>query len=342
MQNNIKRIITVFLVGLFTFLTYSNVYAVSECNYQIQNELNANQTIATLKITIDSNGNLQKDVVDGRVNMTLDKSVTADLFKGESCPSLYVTGRCTGGNCYGKASTTSTMPNTDKQESEEEKTKNKSINCTYTGMLNGGSIKITNSTGNPYDYVITYPDGKVVKTSILSGINKYNSLPSNKCEDIFYSKNKDVIKAVDADNTYVDNAVKTVCHSYTDAEQFCANGKCKVANAICGNSGDSEYGSCPSQLRPAIVFIKRAVFNTLKIFIPILLILLGTIDMARAVMANDDKGLKDATARLIRRFIIAILFFFITTIVSLIITRIAKTTDVEDSDDWKACWIDIN
>ena len=64
--------------------------------------------------------------------------------------------------------------------------------------------------------------------------------------------------------------------------------------------------------------------------------------MARAVMANDDKGLKDATARLIRRFLIAILFFFITTIVSLVITRIAKTTDVEDSDDWKACWIDIN
>ena len=205
-------------------------------------------------------------------------------------------------------------------------------------MQNGKTIK---AEGDTEINKITYPDGKIAfKSAGQIAIN--NILPTDKCEDIFYSKSKNLITAIDASGKFADSNVKQVCTMYSDVEQFCANGICKVTNATCGNNFDSEYGTCPSQLRPAIVFVRRAVLNTLQIFVPILLILLGSIDMAKAVMSNDDKALKDATAKLIRRVIIAVAFFFISTIVNIVVTRIAASTDIEGSEDWKACWNELN
>ena len=215
--------------------------------------------------------------------------------------------------------------------------------CTYKGMNGGGTIKIVQTSDRKYD--VTLPNNEIVTVGgamdyIYRPLNVQSIMPSTSCEDIFYSEKDNIIVAIPG-GSYGESESKTICHQYPDAEQFCVNGNCNVTNVICGNSGDSEYGTCPSELRPAITFIKRAVINTLKIFVPIILILMGTIDMTRAVMSNDDKGLHDATGRFIRRIIIALVFFFVSTLVSLVISQIAKTTTVEDSETWKACWNEI-
>ena len=55
-----------------------------------------------------------------------------------------------------------------------------------------------------------------------------------------------------------------------------------------------------------------------KIVIPLLLIIFGMIDLGKAVIASDEKAIKNATNSLIRRLIAAVVIFFIPTIVSAI------------------------
>lgn len=94
-------------------------------------------------------------------------------------------------------------------------------------------------------------------------------------------------------------------------------------------------------LLPVVKFIKLGVFPVIQIGIPILLILMGTIDLGKAVMSNDDKEIKGATGKLIKRAIAAIAVFFVVTLVSVVFGWLGKTdnSDVNaNSGDWWTCW----
>ena len=58
-------------------------------------------------------------------------------------------------------------------------------------------------------------------------------------------------------------------------------------------------------LLPLIKVIKT-VFNIIQFVIPIALILFGTIDLGKAVISSDDKEVKAAQSRLIKRCIYAV------------------------------------
>lgn len=206
-----------------------------------------------------------------------------------------------------------------------------SFSCKYIGKINGKTLFISKNDGN---WTINYPDG-TTKNGEAIGITE-------NCEDVFYSASNKSINMINADSKYADLYIKNFCNKYDDLEQFCNNGTCKIKDAACGNSTDTYYGECPEELRPILTFIKRVVFNTLQIFVPIILIIMGTIDMARAVMSNDDKGMKEATSRFIRRALSAVLVFFITTIVIVVMDMFAKVPEVGKQEDWKACWLDID
>ena len=90
---------------------------------------------------------------------------------------------------------------------------------------------------------------------------------------------------------------------------------------------------------PVVQFIKNGVFPVIQIGIPILLILMGTIDLGKAVMSNDDKEIKGATGKLIKRAIAAVAVFFVTTIVSVVMGWLGKT-DVGSQNGWVQCWRD--
>lgn len=97
-------------------------------------------------------------------------------------------------------------------------------------------------------------------------------------------------------------------------------------------------GYC-DDLRPVIIFIK-AVLQIIQIGIPIILIVMGTIDLGKAVLSSDDKEIKGATGRLVKRAIAAVAVFFVGTIVSLLMNLFSGTgDDLEDSaNDWRDCW----
>ncbi len=94
-------------------------------------------------------------------------------------------------------------------------------------------------------------------------------------------------------------------------------------------------------LLPLVKIIRNGVFPIIWIGIPIILILLGTIDLGKAVISSDEKEVKAAQSRLIKRCIYAVLVFFVATIVSVLMNIIATGTNEEDATNttsWQECW----
>lgn len=57
------------------------------------------------------------------------------------------------------------------------------------------------------------------------------------------------------------------------------------------------------------------IVNIIKVVIPVILIILGIIAFGKAVISDDEKEIKSAVSTLIRKFIIAVVIFFIPSIV---------------------------
>lgn len=95
-----------------------------------------------------------------------------------------------------------------------------------------------------------------------------------------------------------------------------------------------EPGSCSidKSLLNVLAFI-RTLIRYLQIVIPIALILWGTIDMGKAVIAGDEKKIKEKQKPFIHRLIAAVIVFLIPWIVNLFINLI-----VSGSNEWRDCW----
>lgn len=96
-------------------------------------------------------------------------------------------------------------------------------------------------------------------------------------------------------------------------------------------------GSDCGGLLPIVRVIRKGIFPLVQIIIPIGLIIYGTIDLGKAVIASDEKEVKAAQNRLIKRFIYAALIFFVVTLVSALMSIIA-TGGEGDTNSWSDCW----
>ena len=81
----------------------------------------------------------------------------------------------------------------------------------------------------------------------------------------------------------------------------------------------------------AVVAVIRGLFNVFKIIVPILLLIMGAVDLAKAVIASDDKEIKAATTKLTKRSIAAAAVFFAVTIVEVV-------TSLINNKQWQECW----
>lgn len=93
-----------------------------------------------------------------------------------------------------------------------------------------------------------------------------------------------------------------------------------------------------------VKIIKNGVFPVFQIGIPIILIVFGTLDLGKAVIASDDKAVKEAQSKLIKRCIYAIAVFFIVTIISLAFNLVANVVDSSTSNaltEWSTCWSSV-
>ena len=223
--------------------------------------------------------------------------------------------------------------------------KSRSLGKKYIGQDSKKELIMTSTYDeNGLKWEISYPDG-TSKTFINNEING-NLMPGKECDDVFYSNNKKKIQTIGEYGKYEIGIYQT-CNEYSDLEQFCNNGTCKLKNASCkeivakyDDTSILDNGECPAALKTITFFIKKIVLNIIQIFIPILLIVMGTLDLVKAVMASDDKMMKDAVGRLIKRVIYAVAIFFVVTIVTVIMNLFAEIPDIGAQNTWKSCWFD--
>lgn len=69
-----------------------------------------------------------------------------------------------------------------------------------------------------------------------------------------------------------------------------------------------------------------------KIVIPLLLIIFGMVDLGKAVISSDDKAISKSVSQLVRRFIAAVVVFFIPTIVSALFNALSIMSSDEQAD----------
>lgn len=69
-------------------------------------------------------------------------------------------------------------------------------------------------------------------------------------------------------------------------------------------------------------------FNFLKVVVPLLVIGLSTYDFIKAVAAKDNKDVKKAFQRLLKRFLYAILLFFLPTLINYLLDLAGTNTKI--------------
>ena len=80
-----------------------------------------------------------------------------------------------------------------------------------------------------------------------------------------------------------------------------------------------------------IIGTARLVVKVLQILIPIALIIWGTIDLGKAVIAGKEDDIKKGRGTFIKRLVAALIVFLVPFIVNLVINLVSQGT-------WKACW----
>lgn len=84
------------------------------------------------------------------------------------------------------------------------------------------------------------------------------------------------------------------------------------------------------------------VINIIWIGVPILLIILGSIDLGKAVISSKEDEVKKAKKSLLNRFIYAVLVFCVVWIVRIVMGAISKIgIDDADTSSWNDCWCKI-
>lgn len=81
-------------------------------------------------------------------------------------------------------------------------------------------------------------------------------------------------------------------------------------------------------------FVGEIVY-VIRIVIPIIIVLLGTLDLGKAVMSGEEKTVKEAQKNFIKRLIYGVAVFFVFTFVKIIFGFLGVNTD---SGDTKVCW----
>ena len=96
-----------------------------------------------------------------------------------------------------------------------------------------------------------------------------------------------------------------------------------------------------SALLPLIRLVKHGVIPLIQIGIPIILIILGMLDLGKAVVASKEDEIKAAQKLLIKRVVYAIAIFFVVLIVQVVFGLISTSGDrdaTENSMNWLDCW----
>ena len=98
-------------------------------------------------------------------------------------------------------------------------------------------------------------------------------------------------------------------------------------------------GIC-DDLAPLISLVKNGIIPLIQIGIPIILIILGMLDLGKAVMASKEDEIKSAQKLLIKRVGYAVAIFFVVLMVKLVFNLVASNSEgaASEATNWTQCW----
>lgn len=88
---------------------------------------------------------------------------------------------------------------------------------------------------------------------------------------------------------------------------------------------------CTDETLLRVMGIVKLVMKVICIIVPIVLIVLGTLDLFKAVTAGKDEEIKKKQKALITRLVAGVLVFLVPTIVTVLFNLLGYK-------DWKNCW----
>lgn len=88
---------------------------------------------------------------------------------------------------------------------------------------------------------------------------------------------------------------------------------------------DKKYVNCAGiELPYGVPYFIHKIIDLIKIVTPIILIVLGMLDFGKAVVANDEKNMKEASSKFIRRALAAVIIFFVVAIVQFVFNQVVS------------------
>ena len=95
-----------------------------------------------------------------------------------------------------------------------------------------------------------------------------------------------------------------------------------------------------------IVALVKSILNIALILIGVVLVVLVIIDIAKAIIASEEKEVKGYQKAAIRRVIYFVIIFFVVTVINVIFNLVGKYGDDEitgsnnENLNWVDCWND--
>ena len=77
----------------------------------------------------------------------------------------------------------------------------------------------------------------------------------------------------------------------------------------------------------SVAWLLQQILNYIKILGPILVVILSSMDFAKAIIASDDESMKKAEKKLMIRLVLAVALFLVPTLVSVMLNVLGYTAD---------------
>lgn len=172
-------------------------------------------------------------------------------------------------------------------------------NCTGNASLNTEYIRINNSLS---EIKKTIDDWTTILETNLKNIDPNGA-------DSTYAKDHEAIDSMKNTSKELDSNLK----KYLD--------KVETGREITD-------ATCEGLLGPNLLNDISTVLTWVRIAVPIIVIVLGSLDFVRAVISDDQQELKKATGRFTKRCIVAVAIFFVPSIIMYLLSFIDKIYDV--------------
>lgn len=89
----------------------------------------------------------------------------------------------------------------------------------------------------------------------------------------------------------------------------------------------------------SIIKLLKLLLQLIQLLVPIGLIIMGSIDLGKAVISSDEKKIAENQKLFLKRVIAAILVFLVVTIVSFAMGFVGGVTG---NSNWQDCWKAVN